>query len=134
MVFIRAHPRHPWLDSRARRHRRPSLRGRSFWAGEIRDDENHAAEPDATANRRPPWSWVPWSLWHSPLEPRRSLSFALVQNAMPCNCANYQPIELDRESISRRIKQSPQIRKRLTQIAEHTDLRLYLFRCPECGQ
>jgi hypothetical protein len=53
---------------------------------------------------------------------------------MLCDCANYQPIELDRKSITRRIKQSPQIRKGLTQIAEHTDLRLYLFRCPECGQ
>src|ERR1041385_2547745 len=80
MVFIRAHPRHPWLDFRARRHRRPSLRGRSFWSEQIRDDENHAAE-DATANRRQPWSWVPWSLWHSPLGPRRSLSFALSASA-----------------------------------------------------
>jgi hypothetical protein len=53
---------------------------------------------------------------------------------MPCDCTNYPPIELDRQSISRRIKQSPQIRKRLTQIAEHPELRLFLFRCPECGQ
>jgi hypothetical protein len=53
---------------------------------------------------------------------------------MPCDCTEYPPIELDRQSISRRIKQSPQIRKRLTQIAEHPELRLFLFRCPECGQ
>jgi hypothetical protein len=53
---------------------------------------------------------------------------------MPCDCAQFQPIELDRQSITRRIKQSPAIRKRLTQVAEHTGLRLYLFRCPECGQ
>jgi hypothetical protein len=53
---------------------------------------------------------------------------------MPCDCAQFQPIELDRLSITRRIKKSPAIRKRLTQIAEHTGLWLYLFRCPECGQ
>lgn len=53
---------------------------------------------------------------------------------MSCDCAQYQPIELDRQSITRRIKQSPSIRKRLTQIAEYSDLRLYLFRCPDCGQ
>ncbi|MDD5261888.1 MAG: hypothetical protein PHD76_08585 [Methylacidiphilales bacterium] len=53
---------------------------------------------------------------------------------MPCDCAQFQPIELDRQSITRRIKQSPAIRKRLTQIAENTELRIYLFRCPDCGQ
>jgi hypothetical protein len=53
---------------------------------------------------------------------------------MSCNCAQFQPIELDRRSITRRIKQSPAIRKRLIQIGEHTGLRLYLFRCPDCGQ
>jgi len=53
---------------------------------------------------------------------------------MPCDCAQYQPIELDRKSIKRRIKESPAIRERLTQIAEHVGLRLFLFRCPECGQ
>jgi hypothetical protein len=53
---------------------------------------------------------------------------------MSCDCTQFRPIELDRESINQRIKQSPVIRKRLTQIAEHTGLRLYLFRCPDCGQ
>ncbi len=53
---------------------------------------------------------------------------------MPCDCAQYQPIELDRQSITRRIKQSPAIRKQLTQIAELAELRLYLLRCAECGQ
>jgi hypothetical protein len=53
---------------------------------------------------------------------------------MTCDCTQFQPIELDRASINRRIKQSPAIRKRLTQIAELPDLRLYLFRCPDCGQ
>ena len=53
---------------------------------------------------------------------------------MPCDCSQFEPIELDRKSINRRIKQSPEIRKRLTQIAEHTDLSVYLFQCPECNQ
>jgi hypothetical protein len=53
---------------------------------------------------------------------------------MACDCTDFIPIELDRASISRRIKQSPAIRKQLTQIAEHTGLRLYLFCCPECGK
>jgi hypothetical protein len=53
---------------------------------------------------------------------------------MSCGCANYQPIELDRRSITRRIKQSPKIRKRLTAIAEHSELQLRLFRCPDCGR
>lgn len=53
---------------------------------------------------------------------------------MTCNCTQFQPIELDRESITRRIKESPAIRQRLTQVAEHPGLRLYLFRCPDCNQ
>jgi hypothetical protein len=53
---------------------------------------------------------------------------------MSCDCSQFQPIELDRRSINRRIKQSPAIRKRLIQIAENAELRIYLFRCPDCGQ
>jgi hypothetical protein len=53
---------------------------------------------------------------------------------MSCDCINYPPIELDRQSISRRIKESPTIRKRLVQIAENLDLRLQLYRCPDCEQ
>jgi hypothetical protein len=52
---------------------------------------------------------------------------------MPCNCAEYQPIELDRQSINRRIKESAAIRKRITLLSENTGLRLYLFRCSDCG-
>jgi len=54
--------------------------------------------------------------------------------AMPCDCSEYQPISLDRESVSRRIRQSPAIRKRLFQIAENAGLRICLLRCAECGQ
>ena len=53
---------------------------------------------------------------------------------MSCDCAQFQPLELDRQSITRRIKQTPTIRKQLTQIAENSELRLFLFRCPVCGQ
>ena len=53
---------------------------------------------------------------------------------MSCDCAQFQPIELARQNITQRIKQSPAIRKRLVQIAENAELRLYLFRCPECSQ
>ena len=53
---------------------------------------------------------------------------------MPCDCVQYQPIELDRQSITRRIKESTAIRKWLTKVAENADLRLRLFHCPECGQ
>src|SRR4051812_46868897 len=53
---------------------------------------------------------------------------------MPCDCTQFAPIELDRESIMQRIKQSPGLRKRLTQIADNSELRIYLFRCADCGQ
>jgi hypothetical protein len=53
---------------------------------------------------------------------------------MPCDCSTIMPVELDRESINRRIKESSAIRKNLTQVAENAGLRLYLFKCPECGQ
>jgi hypothetical protein len=53
---------------------------------------------------------------------------------MPCECTLYRPIELDRQSVNRRIKQSPGIRNRLTPVAENTKLRLELFRCSNCGQ
>ena len=53
---------------------------------------------------------------------------------MTCDCTKYQPIELDRQSINSRIKHSKAIRKQLTQIAENSEMRIFLFRCPECGQ
>ena len=53
---------------------------------------------------------------------------------MSCDCIQFHPIELDRDSITRRIKESPVIRKRLTELAEHSGLRLFLFRCSDCGQ
>ena len=53
---------------------------------------------------------------------------------MSCDCSKYTPIELDRGSIDLRIKQSPSIRKHLSEIARNEELRLGLFQCVECGQ
>jgi hypothetical protein len=53
---------------------------------------------------------------------------------MSCDCSQFQPIELDRTSITKRIKQSPTLRKRFTAISENAELRLTLFRCPHCAQ
>lgn len=53
---------------------------------------------------------------------------------MSCDCFHFQPIELDRESITQRIEVSPAIRRRLTLVAEHNDFELSLFHCSECGQ
>src|SRR5262252_1150503 len=53
---------------------------------------------------------------------------------MSCDCVNFPAIELDRQSINRRIKESPGLRKRLQIVAENKELSLHLFVCPECGQ
>jgi hypothetical protein len=53
---------------------------------------------------------------------------------MSCNCAEYGPIELDRKSITRRIRQSRAIRKRLALVADHEGLGVSLLRCADCGQ
>jgi hypothetical protein len=51
---------------------------------------------------------------------------------MKCDCNTYVPLELIDTAISRRIKQSKALRKRLAVVAEHGDL--LLMRCPECAQ
>lgn len=51
---------------------------------------------------------------------------------MSCDCAKYLPVELSRKAVSKRIKESKLLRKRLVQVAECDGLRL--MRCPECGQ
>lgn len=53
---------------------------------------------------------------------------------MPCNCKSYEPIELDRESINRRIKESKSIKKHLRSVAENSTLGIALLQCPECEQ
>jgi hypothetical protein len=51
-----------------------------------------------------------------------------------CRCSSFTPIELDRNSVSQRIKETPRIRKSLERIAENEQLRISLFRCPTCRQ
>ena len=62
------------------------------------------------------------------------LSTPRVQVMASCNCSVFKPLELDRRSIKRRMKESPSLEKRLVRLAENPDLRLSLYRCPECGQ
>lgn len=51
---------------------------------------------------------------------------------MSCDCSTYQPLELDRPSINKRIKASKAIMKRLEPLATNADLRVTLFSCPTC--
>jgi hypothetical protein len=53
---------------------------------------------------------------------------------MSCNCSKYQPIELDRKSISRRTKESRSIKQQLKLLAENLESNLQLFECSVCGQ
>lgn len=53
---------------------------------------------------------------------------------MSCSCHNYLPLELDRESVSKRIKETPSIKGRLVLVGSNDELRLELLRCKECGQ
>lgn len=57
-----------------------------------------------------------------------------VANCMSCACSQHQPIELDRKSITKRIRESGAIKSSLQIIDENLQLRLSLFRCPTCGQ
>lgn len=52
---------------------------------------------------------------------------------MSCNCADYKDIELDRKSISVRIKESKVLKKQLNLIAKHK-VEYKLYQCPICGQ
>ena len=53
---------------------------------------------------------------------------------VPCSCAKFTPIELKREAIDQRIKESPSIKKRLKPLAKIDSQRLSLYQCPQCGQ
>jgi len=53
---------------------------------------------------------------------------------MRCKCEAFKPIELDRKSINARIKESRTIKSCLHALAENSELRITLFRCPECGR
>ena len=53
---------------------------------------------------------------------------------MSCDCQNFPPIPLDRKSISKRIKESKALKKRLQVVAEDKQLAIALFRCPTCEE
>jgi hypothetical protein len=55
-----------------------------------------------------------------------------VRPHMHCDCPSYAPIELDRKSVSRRIKESKSLRKRLSTIAQQNSIKL--LTCASCGQ
>lgn len=57
-----------------------------------------------------------------------------MTEAPECSCASFGPIELNRASITRRIRESKSIRQHLELLATDSELRIYLFRCPTCGQ
>jgi hypothetical protein len=53
---------------------------------------------------------------------------------MSCDCQNFPPISLDRKSISKRIKESKALKKRMQVIEHDEQLAISLFRCATCGE
>lgn len=51
-----------------------------------------------------------------------------------CECDRYPHLELDRKSISRRIRESPKVKRRLVLVADDSAEAIGLYRCPVCGQ
>lgn len=55
-------------------------------------------------------------------------------NDMKCECNKYEPLELHREAISERIKQTKTLKKQLDIIAERSDGEHRLLKCSACHQ
>lgn len=53
---------------------------------------------------------------------------------MSCDCQSFPPLPLDRKSISKRIKDSKALKKRLLVVAKDEQLQIALYRCPTCGE
>lgn len=53
---------------------------------------------------------------------------------MACQCSQYQPIELSRKSVHKRIRESKEIMPTLVLLAEKAEEDLKLLKCPDCGQ
>src|SRR5688572_3274335 len=53
---------------------------------------------------------------------------------MDCTCSDYEPIELFRHNVNRRIKDTKRIKERLTLLGEHPNKMHKLFKCETCGQ
>lgn len=53
---------------------------------------------------------------------------------MACDCPNFHPIPLERKAITKRIKESKALKKRLQVVAEDKELAIALYRCPVCDE
>ena len=53
---------------------------------------------------------------------------------MNCDCTKYAPLELIREAITKRIKETPDLKKRLVLLSKNDTHDLDLYRCPACSQ
>src|SRR5258708_249072 len=51
-----------------------------------------------------------------------------------CDCNTYTDVEMDRAAVSRRIKESKNLKKRLVELAIHSGKEYLLLKCEECGQ
>ena len=60
----------------------------------------------------------------------------MIEKIMSCECSKYEPVKLDRKSISKRISESKSLGKKLTLIAEYREQEGWhdLYRCAECSQ
>lgn len=53
---------------------------------------------------------------------------------MTCICENYKVLELQRNDISKRIKESKLLKKQLTTISKHNNGEARLYKCDVCNQ
>lgn len=51
-----------------------------------------------------------------------------------CNCSKYDDLEMLRKVISKRIRESKELKKRLTPLVESYDKEHQLWTCNECGE
>jgi hypothetical protein len=51
-----------------------------------------------------------------------------------CECKSFEDVELTREAVNHRARQTTSLKLRLQLIAKHTDGEHWLFQCRECGQ
>lgn len=53
---------------------------------------------------------------------------------MDCNCEKYEHLELFRQSVDKRIKETKKIKKNLEKLANQKDNSVFLWKCPICNQ
>gem|GEM_PF-6814400 len=57
----------------------------------------------------------------------------MTEKSDKCNCINYGPLELSRDQISKRIKESGEILKTMESQAKTSD-GIVLYKCKSCGR